>query len=191
MSILYIETIIKNENDIYNRKDNKMDVSKLLLNPSRLRILQYFSLYGEATASDVCKSMQDIPKATAYRHIKMLEDSDLLQVVKENRVRGATEKVYSINKEALPLNDSENMSLLVSAYFIGLMRDMELYLKRNDADVKRDKIFFNSAILNVSDEEYKQMLDKLSLILKEYMEFLPAENRKMRKLSIISSFPTE
>lgn len=168
-----------------------MDISKLLLNPARLRIVQYISLHGEATANDICQSMQDIPKATVYRHTKLLEDNGLLQVVKENRVRGALERVYSVNKEALPLDDNSAISNLAAGYFIGLMRDIELYLKKSDADVKSDMIFFNSAILNVSDEEYKQMLDKFSLILNQYMKLPPSTNRKIRKLSIISSFPTE
>lgn len=172
-------------------KENKMDVSKLLLNPARLRILQYISLHGEGTASDVCQSMQDIPKATVYRHTKLLEDNGLLQVVKENRVRGAVEKVYSVNKGALLLDDGDTTSHIAAGYFIGLMRDIELYLKNMDADLKRDMIFFNSAILNVSDEEYKQMLDKIALMLKQYMELPPAANRKMRKLSMVSSFPIE
>ena len=167
-----------------------IDVSKLLLNPVRLRILQYIELHGEATASDICKSMNDIPKATVYRHTKMLEDNGLLYVIKENRIRGAVEKVYSISMEQL-LDCSENISHLAAGYFLGLMRDMELYLKNTDADVKKDMIFFNSAIFHISDEEYRQMLDKITSVLKEYLEFQPAENRKLRKLSMISCFPTE
>lgn len=86
-----------------------MEISKLLLNPARLRIIQYISVHGEVTASDVCRSMQDIPKATVYRHTKLLEDNGLLQIVKENRVRGAVEKVYSVNMGTLPLEDDKTM----------------------------------------------------------------------------------
>lgn len=168
-----------------------MEISKLLLNPARLRIIQYISIHGEATARDVCQSMQDIPKATVYRHTKLLENSGLLQIVKENRIRGTMEKVYSVNKGALPVEDNKTMSNLAAGYFIGLMRDMEMCLTKKDCDLKRDLIFFNSAILNVSDEEYKQMLDKIAIVLKQYMEFPSATDRKRRKFSMISSFPTE
>lgn len=166
-----------------------MEISKLLLNPARLRIIQYITLHGEATASDVCRSMQDIPKATVYRHTKLLEDSGLLQVIKENRIRGAMEKVYSVNKGTL--EDDKTMPNLIAGYFMGLMREMETCLTQKDIDFKSEMIFFNSAILNVSDEEYKQMLEKITLVLKPYMELPSAANRKTRKFSVISSFPAE
>lgn len=167
-----------------------MDIAKLLLNPARLRILQYIELHGEATASDVCQSIKDIPKATVYRHTKLLEEDGLLRVVKENRVRGAMEKIYTVNRK-LFINDADNMSHLAAGYFLGLLSDIELYLKNRDFDVKKDMIFFNSAVLNVTDDEYRQMLDKIASVLREYMELQPIENRKVRKLSMISSFPTD
>lgn len=167
-----------------------MDISKLLLNPARLRILQYIELHGEATTSDVCQSIKDIPKATVYRHTKLLEDDGLLRVVKENRVRGAMEKVYTVNRESL-INDADNMSHLAAGYFLGLLGDIERYLKNRDVDVKRDMIFFNSAVLNVTDDEYRQMLDKIASVLKEYLALQPTENRKAREFSMVSSFPTE
>lgn len=169
-------------------KVNKMDIAKLLLNPARLRILQYIELHGETTASDVCQSIKDIPKATVYRHTKLLQEDGLLCVVKENRVRGAMEKIYTVNRE-LFINDADNMSHLAAGYFLGLLSDIERYLKNRDFDVKKDMIFFNSAVLNVTDEEYRQMLDKIASVLREYVELI--ENRKVRKLSMISSFPTD
>jgi Uncharacterized membrane-associated protein/domain len=167
-----------------------MNLSKLLLNPARLRILQYIEVHGEATTSEVCRSITDIPKATVYKHTKLLEVNGLLRVVKENRVRGAVEKVYSVNREPL-MQDAENLSQLASGYFLGLMRDIELYLKNKDADVKRDMIFFNTAILYVTDDEYRQLLNRMMPILYEYLELKPSEERKARRLSMISSLPTD
>jgi DNA-binding transcriptional ArsR family regulator len=176
---------------IIQEGDLDMKISELLLNPARLRIIQYISLHGEATAGNVCQSMQDIPKATVYRHTKLLEDSGLLQIVKENRIRGTMEKVYSVNMEVIPIGDKKAVLHLATGYFIGLLRDMEMYLTENDIDLKGDMIFFNSAILNVSDEEYKQMLDEIALILRQYLTLPSAANRKTRKLSIVSSLPSE
>lgn len=80
------------------------------------------------------------------------------------------------------------MSHLAAGYFLGLLSDIERYLKNRDFDVKRHDLF-NSAVLNVTDEEYRQMLDKIASVLREYVELI--ENRKVRKLSMISSFPTD
>lgn len=164
-----------------------MNMTKLILNPVRLRILQYILSKGEATAREVCEAIIDIPRATIYRHTKLLEENKLLVIVKENRVRGTVEKVYSVDRQKLT-SDNNTTSHLANAYFINLMEEMQIYLQQVDADIKKDMIFFNTSILNVSDDEYTEMLQKISDILKEYMKLNPSPNRKARKLSMISSF---
>ncbi|WP_312648144.1 helix-turn-helix domain-containing protein [Aminipila sp.] len=164
-----------------------MDIAKLLLNPARLRIVQYILSHGQASASDVCTAMQDIPKATVYRHTKLLEDHGILTLVRENRVRGAMEKVYMVNKKAIT-PDAHSASHLAIGYFIELMQEVQTYLAQEDADVARDMIFFNTCILNTTDSEYREMLEKISIILKEYMNLSSSTERKARKLSMISTF---
>ncbi len=51
--------------------------------------------------------MPDVPSASLYRHIKILNDSAFIIVVEENRIRGTVENVYSLNREALEV-DAEN-----------------------------------------------------------------------------------
>ena len=41
-----------------------MDIAKLILNPARLRILQYIRLYGSVRTSDIVKYLNDIPRAS-------------------------------------------------------------------------------------------------------------------------------
>lgn len=167
-----------------------MNLSKLLINQTRLRIVQHILLLGDASAKCLCQAMPDIPKATVYRHAKLLEDGGLLQVVKENRIRGAVEKVYTFNREGLPLSDSNTLSNLAAMYFLELKGNIEHYLQGPDVDLKRDLVFFNSTVLDVSDEEYRQMLVRIEAVVKDYVGMLPAENRIRRVFSMVSSLPT-
>lgn len=73
-----------------------MDTAKLILNPARLRIMQYIRLHGSVRTSDIVEYLKDIPRATVYHHVKILEDNKIIEVVQENRVRGTLEKVYSM-----------------------------------------------------------------------------------------------
>ena len=51
-----------------------MDWSELVLHPVRLRALQHLRAAGEATAKEIATAMEDVPRSTAYRHVKALEE---------------------------------------------------------------------------------------------------------------------
>ncbi|MBH9894862.1 transcriptional regulator, partial [Clostridioides difficile] len=54
---------------------------------------------------------------------------------------------------------------------------------------KKDNVFFSSALLYMSDNEYENLLKSIADLLKPYIEQKPKSNLKLRKLSIISSPP--
>ena len=163
-----------------------MEIAKLILNPARLRIVQYILSHGQACTSEVCTAIPDIPKATIYRHTKLLEEHGILKIIKVNQIRGTMEKVYSVDKKAIT-PDNEAISHLSIGYFIELMQEVQTYLAKEDADVKRDMVLFDTCIFNIADSEYKEMLDKITLILKEYAEPRSGAEQKLRKLSLIST----
>ncbi|VFD65628.1 ArsR family transcriptional regulator [Clostridioides difficile] len=165
-----------------------MDIAKLILNPARLRILQYIRLYGSVRTSDIVKYLNDIPRATVYHHVKILEENNMIEVIKENRVRGTIEKVYAL-KEYTTSMEGETFVALSTAFYVGLMQEMNEYFSRKEQDHKRDNVFFSSALLYMSDNEYENLLKSIADLLKPYIEQKPKSNLKLRKLSIISSPP--
>lgn len=167
-----------------------MDIVKLVLNPARLRILQYIRLHGSVRTSDIVKYLNDIPRATVYHHVKILEENNMIEVVKENRVRGTIEKVYSL-KEYTSSMEEETFVALSTAFHVGLMQEMNEYFSRKDQDHKKDNVFFSSALLYMSDNEYESLLKNMADLLKPYIEQKPKSNLKLRKLSIISSPPVD
>ena len=75
------------------------DLAKIVMNPVRIRIAQYLILHEQGTTAQIGEELSDVPKASLYRHMKMLEDAGLIQVVQENKKRGTVEKVYKLNQE--------------------------------------------------------------------------------------------
>lgn len=73
-----------------------MDIDRLLLNPARLRIMQYLRLRGRVRTSDIVEHLDDVPCATVYHHVKLLEEHGMIEVVEERLVRGVVEKVYAL-----------------------------------------------------------------------------------------------
>ncbi|HFL2569136.1 TPA: helix-turn-helix domain-containing protein [Clostridioides difficile] len=165
-----------------------MDIAKLILNPARLRILQYIRLHGSVRTSDIVKYLNDIPRATVYHHVKILEENNMIEVIKENRVRGTIEKVYAL-KEYTTFMEGETFVALSTAFYVGLMQEMNEYFSRKEQDHKKDNVFFSSALLYMSDNEYENLLKSIADLLKPYIEQKPKSNLKLRKLSIISSPP--
>ncbi|HCQ5967657.1 helix-turn-helix domain-containing protein [Clostridioides difficile] len=165
-----------------------MDIAKLILNPARLRILQYIRLHGSVRTSDIVKYLNDIPRATVYHHVKILEENNMIEVIEENRVRGTIEKVYAL-KEYTTSMEGETFVALSTVFYVGLMQEMNEYFSRKEQDHKKDNVFFSSALLYMSDNEYENLLKSIADLLKPYIEQKPKSNLKLRKLSIISSPP--
>lgn len=166
-----------------------MDKVKLMLNPARLRILQYFRLHGSVRTSDIVEYMSDTPRATVYHHVKILEDNKMIKVVKENRIRGAVEKVYALQENAFSM-EADTSVALSTAFHIGLMQEMNDYLSSKEQDCKKDKVLFTTALLYMTDHEYDQLLEQMGDLMKPYIDKRSEPNLRMRKLSLISSPPS-
>lgn len=166
-----------------------MKIEKLVLNPARLRILQHISRYERTTVTAIMKTLTDIPRATIYHHVKLLDENGLIYVVEEKRVRNTIEKIYALNRNYM-IND-DNPSQLATAFLMGLLQELQLYLGDSNADCVRDKVFFNTAILAVTDEEYNVLLSEIKPIIKKYIDNKKTLERKFRKLSMISSLPID
>ncbi|WP_302396290.1 helix-turn-helix domain-containing protein [Eggerthella sinensis] len=165
-----------------------MDTDKLLLNPARLRIMQYLRLHGRVRTSDLVAYLDDVPRATVYHHVKLLEEHGMIAVVEEHPVRGVVERVYAL-AHAGGVDEGDVTVALSTAFHAGLMRQMNDYLAREDHDCARDLVFFSTAVFNLDDVEYRALLDELAGVLRPYLDRAPAAGRAQRSLSLISSPP--
>ena len=162
------------------------DLAKIVMNPVRIRIAQYLILHEQGTTAQIGEELSDVPKASLYRHMKMLEDAGLIQVVQENKKRGTVEKVYKLNQEN-PMGGRE----LIHSSLLSIMGEFQRYLKREDADPQKDMISLTSAVFLLSDEEFQEFFGKLGELYSSVMNNQPDGKRKPRKLTLISSPVTE
>ena len=164
------------------------DLNQILLNPIRSRIIQYLSVQESATAKELATFIADVPRATLYRHLKILADSDVIMVVAENRVRGSVERTYSLNLTSLMEEDNkENATRNAFGFLMKIYADFERYFSEKKADPSKDKMFLSNVSLLLSDEEFEDLLKQINEILRNHLNNEPNQERKQRSLSFISS----
>lgn len=165
-----------------------MDWSELVLHPVRLRVLQHLRAAGEATAKEIAAAMGDVPRATAYRHVKALEEGGAIDVARTRRVRGATEKTYALSPQVV--NPSpQDARALSAALHLESMGAMDAYLAGGNADLAADRVFFQPARFWATDEEYDALLSRIKEAVGEVLGNDGAEGRRLRTLAIVSAPP--
>lgn len=167
-----------------------MDYKKLLLNPARLRILQHAKLRGHVTAAELVAALKDIPRATVYHHVKLLEENGLLVPVAENKVRGVVEKVLA-PADTLSAPKSGDRAPLAAALSAELLGELTAYFSRPDADMERDRVFFQKGVFAVTDAEYDDLLGEIKASITKYIGLPKTPARRFRTLALISTPPTE
>src|SRR5262245_29017944 len=122
-------------------ESNGVDMVDLLLHPVRIRIVHAFAGERALTTAELGERLPDVPKTTLYRHVGMLASAGLLEVVGEERVHGAVERTYRLNRARTRISpqDAAAMSLDdhrhgFAAAVAALLADFNAYLDRPGAD---------------------------------------------------------
>lgn len=174
-----------------------MDTLGLLLHPVRVRIVHAMSGGRTRTTSDLCARLPDVPKTTLYRHVGLLAEAGVLEVVGEQRVHGAVERHYRLRRER-PRIDAEaaaSMSLDdhrhgFTAAMAALHAEFNAYLDRDHADPTADSVGYRQIPLWLSQEELAELISELSGAVASRMDNEPAPGRGLHLLSPIL-FPIE
>lgn len=165
-----------------------MDWSELVLHPVRLRALQHLRAAGEATAKEIATAMEDVPRSTAYRHVKALEEGGAIEVVRTKRVRGATEKTYALSPRVIHPSPRDARALSVALH-LESMGAMDAYLTDENADLAADRVFFQPARFWATDEEYDALLSRIKEAVGGILGNAAGEGRRLRTFAIVSTPP--
>ena len=165
-----------------------MDWNELVLHPGRLRVLQHLRSAGEATAKEIATALEDVPRATVYRHVKALEEGGAIEVARTRRVRGATEKTYAPSPRVVNPS-SQDARALSAALHLESMGAMDAYLADGSADLAADRVFFQPARFWATDEEYDALLSRIKEAVGEVLGNAAGEGRRLRTLAIVSAPP--
>ncbi len=166
-----------------------METVKVVMNPVRQRIFQYFLLHETGTAKELKKALPDVPTASLYRHINILADHSLLMVVGENRIRGTVESVYRLNKDALAAEDESGNAVQMS--LLGICASFARYFAGGNVDPKKDMLLLTNCTLLLTDEEFSNFLSEINEIALRYMKAETTDRSKTRQITLISAPTSE
>ncbi|MEI3612735.1 helix-turn-helix domain-containing protein [Pseudogracilibacillus sp. SO30301A] len=79
----------------------------LLLHPVRMRIVQQLLLNKPLTIAQLVEILGDVPQATLYRHINLLLEANLIEVIETKKVRGTEERKFSVKIDNLQIPEDE------------------------------------------------------------------------------------
>jgi len=165
-----------------------MSIYEIMLNQTRMRIVQIISNKQKATTNEICEILFDVPRATIYRHISILIEADIISVVDEKKVRGSVERTLSLNMAELSKqNNSENIPQQAFQFFMSIYAKFEKYFSNKNRN-EPAKFFFNNTVMMMSNEEFDAFLSELQSLFVKY-HFEMADGRKPRDITIISAPP--
>ena len=165
----------------------KKDYMEACMNSTRQRIIQVIMINKEATSAEIGEELQDIPRASLYRHIKVLLDAGIITVVKEEFKRGSVEKTYAIAPQ-MPYGDTnEEYNSLIQSALMGLQGEFYRYFSGENPDPQRDLLTVGTASLMMSDEEMMEFIKAYGDLIQRYMTNKPSEGRKVRKVTLVIS----
>ncbi len=172
------------------KSNNRPTKRDLITHPVRLRILM--SLAGlERTPQQIVAALDDVPASSIYRHLQILLDARLLEVVAERRVRGTVEKTLRVVQHAARIGETEAAAMSADEHrqaflvFIAqLLHEFERYIQQPGMDLGRDLAGYHTAVLYATDEEWRAVIMALNETLRPLLD--PQVGRKPRRLATIT-----
>ncbi|WP_329585808.1 helix-turn-helix domain-containing protein [Kitasatospora sp. NBC_01250] len=173
-----------------------MDTVGLLLHPVRLRIVHAMSGGRALTTSQLCALLPDVSKATVYRHVGLLAEGGLLDVASEQRVRGAVERCYRLQRARAVIDadaaaDSPDLHRRAfAAAMAALLAEFNAYLDREGADPGTDQVGYRQHAIWLSEDERAELIDDVRRAIVSRMANGPTPGRTRHLISPVL-FPAE
>lgn len=151
----------------------------------------------ELTTADLCDRIQDVSKATIYRHVDLLAAGGVLEVALERRVRGAVERRYRLRRDragidmdtASSLSPDDHRSAFATALAV-LTAEFTAYLDRDTADPVTDQVGYRQHAVWLSPKELHGMIDGMREAIAPHLANEPTPDRTQYLISPIL-FPVE
>jgi DNA-binding transcriptional ArsR family regulator len=163
----------------------------LLLHPVRLRILQA-ALGRRMTTAALAVALPDVPPASLYRHIAVLVDGGVLEVVAERAVRGATERTLQVALPAAALGPEDIGHLTAeehldgaTAFLGGVLQAVADYLSAVGVDPARDGFGYRQVAVWADDDELAELVQDLRARVAAAAQQTPGPGRRRRVLTTV------
>jgi len=95
------------------------------------------------------------------------------------------ENVYSLNREALEVDDENGTAVQMS--LLSLCAAFAKYFSSGHADPRKDLLMLTSCTLTLTDEEFIKFLTELNEVATKYMSIPVTETSVSRQITLVSS----
>ncbi len=164
-----------------------MASADLLLHPVRLRIVKAFLGDRALTVKQLAAELSDVPPGSVYRHVTLLADAGVLQVVAERRVRATTERTYALRMYAAQMQPDEIAAMSLDqhvqaflAYLAGMLGDFDRYVAGQPEHPGEDGTGYRVAAMWLTDAELGEYLRDLATITGPRLANTPGGERRRR-----------
>jgi hypothetical protein len=120
---------------------------------------------------------------------RFLLNDGVLQVVAEQRIRGAVERTYTLRSAAAQIHHNEIAAMSTEdhthafmAFIAGALADFDRYIATEPADPVKDGAGYRLAAMWLTDTEYHQFLQDLAAVIQPRVANPPKKNRRRRIL---------
>jgi DNA-binding transcriptional ArsR family regulator len=167
-------------------------IIKGLFNPVRIKIIFVLNAKQECTTKELQDELQDIPQASLYRHINSLVKYGVIEVIKEEKKRGALERTYRLKydpydkmQEQAIKGDKDSVGEVFYYYIMTLLAEFTTYLNKETTNLVEDGVGFRSFPMYVTEEEHQAFVNDLGAIIQNHMQHPSRKDRRLRKFSFV------
>ena len=165
------------------------NTAEVVLHPVRLGIIQGLLGGRQLTTAQIAEELPEVTPATLYRHISTLTHAGILEVVGQQRIRGAVERTYALRLEAGELSPDELNSMTkdqhrqaFTSFVAGLLRNFDRYVEQADGvDLVRDGVGYRQTAVWLTDEEFGKLAESFRNAILPYADN-PASPERTRRL---------
>lgn len=163
-----------------------MNIQKLLMNPISNRILLFISKKGEATTLELVNALKDVSRATLYRYMKEMVEKHILEIVREEKVKGQIQRVYKVKTKII--SDDENSDDYMEQVLTFLLHIYQQYAQYfSNLENKAEGLFMVSPSLMLDESEYSEFCNEMNKVVEKYSGKPYNKKRKVRNMYFLSA----
>jgi DNA-binding transcriptional ArsR family regulator len=167
--------------------------ARALLHPIRVRIVTALQ-DRQLTPRQLSVYLEDVPLTTLYRHINLLLEAEMLEVVSERRVHGTVERVFTVVERATYLSEedrahltAEDITGLVGALTGVVQEVFHRYVRHAPLPPSEGDISFLVRSLHLTEEQYQALRQYLLELMRLEVGQVPIENERRRMIAFFSA----
>lgn len=190
MTIIKNDNIITNENNRNGSENLNDKFINALMNPTRQRILEYLILHKTGTVYAISDMLSDIPRPSIYRHIKIMLESEIIEVESEKQIRGTVEKTYALSSNLTNDKSNDDMALIITRVLFSVLGSFSRYFAKPDVNPSKDMLSVASSTLMMTDDEFMEFMIQISGLINANIANVSNGKRKPRNI-LFASIPVE